>query len=827
MAKKTESKKTVTNVADDKLQHQQDSAYNTTINRPDIELTSKGLVSHRRPIDGPRQLVEVARALEARNLLRNTKNAAIQRRFNGEPPRSIIANKSLAQGWNSNFNSRWLTGIVERMSVRLNRMLSTSRTLTWAYLPQHVDNYKQKSELIQERVTKTIRSWEGWNAETKKLTTELCLVGCTCFAVMDPYQWRPATYRFEDLLVEENTGQFSGTHNIIILRKDWQISEIVDLIADREAAEEAGFDVEQCVDAINNAIPSGSITQTAPFNPRRYEDWIRQGNIGLNYELGQRIIPSYIGYVKEWDGSVTQYIVRKPATGNTYDTDKCMFYSESRFKTMPDAVTLFTFQAGDGTYYGTKGLGHMLYNVSTMIERVRNAIADQVILSACLLIKTDAKLNTKAVMTIASNFIFIDKDAEVVPTKFPAESGGLQALDALLAAQAEQQAGTYISAQLQPDGQTDKTATEARIDFTREIETSEGILASWEAQFSSSMTALQKRIFSDEVLAEAKRELNKKAKAEAKYDDDNNLIPYEIDDSGLVDHESLKLTVGLIESGITIPELKLWRKQSASKVVAGDNEQTPMNLQAASALAADPRFANMIDQNKMLKMQLVDLLGPENATELMMMDVDPKVQVEQMREQMLENTAIKAKDDVPVSPRDNDLCHLRQLIMETDKVMTAYKDEPQLPGDEVRYHDEQKDRLDYATGLLTHFAKHIDNATGKGIDPKQLAPFEEFAKATMAVIHDIVTRSEEQRVQNMARLGVDPRGLQAGGQPPAGAPAPMAHPISGATGTPGAPILPNDDAQLSVSAPKGLTDQVPGPASPTTANPAIGQSGSI
>ena len=121
-------------------------------------------------------------------------------------------------------------------------------------------------------------------------------------------------------------------------------------------------------------------------------------------------------------------------------------------------------------------------------------------------------------------------------------------------------------------------------------------------------------------------------------------------------------------------------------------------------------------------MDISSKVGEAKANQLVL----PKDQVEAnaieaTRQQIIELQSIMAGQDVPTSPRDNDMIHLQTMAQ---KLLPVIENAPQgsLPPEMVQP----------LSKALQHFGSHIGQAHQKGGDKKMLSQYEQAAKKAVA-----------------------------------------------------------------------------------------------
>jgi hypothetical protein len=251
--------------------------------------------------------------------------------------------------------------------VRTLPVLSNSK------LPESYPDSERKTSVFQKEITDCVRRWYGWKTFVDQLCKEDVLLGYGFAGYIDQYEWRPRFFRQDECFVPNGSKQNVDSLQYVVICQSLMIHELMDLIHDNEAAEAAGWNIDNCVEAINNAKPEAQ-SGDKDTQSRRYEDLALEGVVGLSYKQGAKVIPLRHTFVKEANGMVSCWTTHK-------DTNKEIKVSLSVYYSMEDLLFAICFETGNGRIHGSKGLGRMLFNMHVAIERSRNATVDQIYLS--------------------------------------------------------------------------------------------------------------------------------------------------------------------------------------------------------------------------------------------------------------------------------------------------------------------------------------------------------------------------------------------------------------------------------------------------------------
>lgn len=646
----------------------------TGINTPQVD--PKTGKPQRKAISSANQAWEIAKRFEKNNEKRNSLNAAIVDNYNGKNPFDSSKMKATNQGWRSNFSTRFMSSIIDRVTPEIEDFVNRSQTLTHSKLPGSIPGAKDKIESFRSITTRVIREWPGFRDMISLLTKEDVLIGYASLAWLDE-DWRPRLYRGDEIFYPDGTGQIPAKVQVVAIKKSFLIHEFAKLIEDREAAELAGYDLENCYKAVNSASSSKDGITNSDDMAREYGDMLREVNNGMSYEGYAETVDVWIVIPVEYDGSCSLWMISQKDGSLIRKVD-------SAFDSMEDVISMFTVQTGNGRYYGSLGLGRSLVNIHMAIERARCLATDQMYLSGLVLLVVEGKDMNSIQPRVAHPFVYLAAEsAKVQQTGITFNHEAFLAIDAKLQNIAEQIAGTYIPRQLEGPGGKNMTATQASIDANREEMVKRGVLNRFWSQFSDAISTMQRKIYSPDNIKEAVRLfkeyqvdqsiaaggikgaltfISKKAFDFLKSIGQSTGV-FEQPKTPIADSEAVEAIMNLLSAGLTEKEITLLANSPASEMNQESTKQREIaNIEWLSNQVGNP----MIDQRKSLEYVAATVLGPELAESIVIPDMMEQANDNEAgRLQIMEINSFMAQQPLPVSPRDKHAVH--QAIIQ-DKI---------------------------------------------------------------------------------------------------------------------------------------------------------------
>lgn len=708
---------------------------------PDV--TETGKVKNR-PIETALQAFEVYQRFERDNLMRAVRNKQIADAYNGSQPYEQKKLNDVGQGWRSNWSVLALSLTVNRIKPRILKAINDQKYLTQSELPSGFEDGSDKTEKFRNAMTKLIRKWSGWNDYLDQLISEDVLYGYTGAVHLDMFNWRPRTFRQEELLFDEQTSQFAGRLVCFVVKTDYYIHEILEMLQDWETAEDLGYNVANLVNAVKMAAPP---RMNLAYDPRQLADMVREANVYYTYHRSAKMIETAHVFVLNYEGKVDHWWVNRTSalsskqgakesgaaahsgekSGRLPEDKIELFSGEAICKSMEDLITLFTFEPGNNRLFGSKGMGRWLFNAALAMDKVVNAFLDGFYLSQLMAGEFDAGKVAQIQPQVRNPFFIVPEGFTPLGQQIKIDLSSYQFLVNQVQHIMDQIAGTYMPDQNEEAGQPPETATQASIDSEREQEISTSVENRFWTQLQLSVGAMQRRACGKDNMnaAIAHSKAKKKALKDGKkiVTSDVMELMESISDKAIdayavepdlperVDRDAVMMIVELMEKGLTAEEIIVLANQPSSRyntnVDAQENQKFLMFW--ATMGKGNPYF----DQAKGNEKAGVASIGPDLTGELYIKQPDQTTQVEQTRQQQAEMIPMTQGQPVPVSPRDDHQTHLAFLEPQLTQMLQQMAQSPPLT---------IPDPMIKTVGLgLKHAEDHLNSMLQTGMTKQDLA----------------------------------------------------------------------------------------------------------
>lgn len=641
---------------------QEQGPLDTGINSP--ELSPNTLKPKQRAISDVDHLFRVISNLEQARRYQNEKNGRIQAKLNSERPYDERLLKEEGLGYKSNFSTKPLSQTINKVGSRLTKAIQEAKYLTSASLPDSIPDAKQKTEIFRTEITNCIRRWPGWYVFVNDVAAEDATFGWTTVAWFDKSTWHPTHYRQDKAFLPDGTKQGENSVQFGCFLEYVFPHELVEFIRDKDAAEAAGWDINNTVQAINDARPPTIPSpQAAPYTDfRRYEDAIRESSATLSLLNGAKQVMLWHVLVTEIDGKISYYI----GDGRS---KKLLYRGEDRFDNIKEALALVSYEHGNGTLMGSKGIGREIYELANIVDRARNEVVDRLQMSGKIIVQGPENEIDRFKLSVVGNVALIPSGFKIEQTKIESGIKEFLELDQLLTSLLDQIAGGVSPKQFDRE-----RVTKAEVD----------LMASREEERRDDVTTRFVQLFGNNVIGTIQRR---------------------ICDSECRDEDAKRVREKLLEF-MSKEEMKQLAEQPALQTI---DDYTQEEAQRIVAFAAEKRNDPLYNQYELQRKAAAVSFTADFADDVLLPQNDPTEMAEQTREQLQENFLILQGVEMPVSPRDNHQVHIAILKHAFEPVAAeAAKLNPQAI---------QKGML-----FIKHWEGHMDQLLSGGYDKSELAP---------------------------------------------------------------------------------------------------------
>ena len=653
---------------------------------------------------------DVVKLVIQANRNRSIVGSRIMAKYNAERPFDQYRLEADGQGWRQNFTTKPLPSLIEKVYPRFTNAVSGLKYLTNSRLSNRWQNSTEKTEKFREKITSTIRAKKGWTTLVDNIALNNSMFGHSVAGCLDEFSSMPSFFKFDEIFFPDGTKDESRLFQVAVLKEVALPHELFAKIKDRKTAEAAGYDLQPTIDNINRASPvqirdrlnvGGTLEMW-------YQNAIRELVIGASYMAGASVVVIYHLLAKEVTGKVSHY----QFAGEGLDM---IFAKDDQFDSFEDTLALFTYQKGNGTVYGSKGIGRDLYELAGMIDRTRNEIVDRSIFSGKIPVQGDIKrLHTFKMSVVGMTCIF-PSGWNILETKLDGNIEPQLKLDAYISTIADQLIGNVSPPQVAGAGEALRSPQAWNVLTSREEEGRDARIGRFLEQFTGVIQLMQRRI------------CNKNA----------------------IEEDDLQCQKELLEI-MSREELD----EIANQPVAGTIQDLTTQERQMIALFTNEKRGNPLYNQRALEVEDGSArVGADFVNRVLLPGDDPTVEAEQHRQQQLETNLLLQGQAVPVSPRDNHMIHLQTVMPMAEQVGAAVN-------------SGQTDTQTFEA-VVAHIAEHANNALAQGVPKEQIKPILDFvAKAGPVIAQLKQVDAQAQQVAAASAQHDQENQMIAAGQPP-------------------------------------------------------------
>lgn len=629
------------------------------------------------------QAREVVNTLKAAGSKRAAVNSRIASKLNSERPYDQTSLENEGLGWRTNVSTRVLTTITERVWPRFVQAVDGLKFFTNSSLSNKWANNTEKTELFRQVITDTIREHPGWIDLLENITLTNSVYGHNVVAWLDELSFWPTSFNQEDSFVTDGCRQLPSYAQVVVLFERLMPHELYERIKDKDVAKQAGWDIQKAIDAINEASPAQlrDALMVGGTADTWYVNAARELTVGSSYMAGANVIGVYNLLAQEVNGKISHYRM----AGEKLEM---IFEKDDRFDSPKDCLAFFSYERGNGTLHGSKGIGRAAYELAGMLDRSRNELIDRAVMSGKIMVQGDVKRLHTFKMSVVGSTCIIPNGWQVLEQRIDGNPAPFLQLDAYFSGLVDQIVGNISPPQLGGSGEAMRSSASWQLLAAREEEGKDSKITRFMQQFVAMIGTMQRRICSKSA----------------------------IDDDAKAAYEKLK-------EMMTDEEIK----ELAESPVAGTiMDLTVVERQMVVALAQEKAGNPLYNQRQLQVEDVTARLGTPFAERVILPVEDPTEEVEQTTKQQLEIILLSAGTVVGVSPRDNDEVHLQEL----------------LPAVEQTAAQIQQGQLDTSVleAMLAHITEHVNAAQAKGVPKEALAQAMELVKkggAALAQLKDL------------------------------------------------------------------------------------------
>lgn len=342
------------------------------------------------------------------------KRAANQRMFDGEPPYKHWELERAGQKFRTNINLGEAEDLLGEALGSYIDMLQSVEVLFKAptRFGDTPEQRKRYSKGVCLAVSNMVKRWPDFDHQFMVNATNFISQGVSFAFFPDDIDWRFKVKGLNDTYLPRDADASEDKLELLFVRDHFTVSRLYGTIRDEKAAEEVGWNVRAVREAIGDACDGAGRGATS----KSWEDFATEIKTDdLHISAKTDAIEMLYCFVREFDGTISQYILPRQGTG------EYVFARKGRYKSMVEAMTMFAYSVGyRGKVHEIRGLGSKIFSAIQVNNRMYCQGIDGTMLSSSLMVKPRSMSDLgKAQLAFHGPYTLLHPGAEVVETGTP------------------------------------------------------------------------------------------------------------------------------------------------------------------------------------------------------------------------------------------------------------------------------------------------------------------------------------------------------------------------------------------------------------------------
>lgn len=458
------------------------------------------------------EVQDACNELVAADRLRMPYRTAVDGLVDGNPTYRLGTMRAKGQSWRSRVNYRGSEGLLQARQTPFYDLVSEVDPCVELGLDYGKGQAQQDwaNEIAVNFHHMLMRSWRSsfnYHVPLQQLEMLKHGIGYHIFGLGNKFCWYPDTPLTGHCLFPDGaTLDVKDKLDYMMIRDFYPGHAIYKFIRNEEVATALGWNV----DSTWAALAQTSKTQRQGSGSYRYtiEEYqreMRSGDIGTSNARQSGLWLNFLICKEIETGNMSLYITAEGVVINPnkkkYSTEEllwkdCLFRKRNIFAEWP--FVMFPYDIGNGGIHSVRGLAERTKDYFELMNRVTNAMADQILMGATMMLKQNGDVDPdKLKLWKAGIMSIIPRNLEPSVVQFPPLQQGPLAFQQYLAATMQQNNQAYV--QNSPEPLDRETAQSYAMRMQNQGQVSKGV----HAQYASNWQMFLERMFRVAVRPEA------------------------------------------------------------------------------------------------------------------------------------------------------------------------------------------------------------------------------------------------------------------------------------------------------------------------------------
>jgi hypothetical protein len=309
--------------------------------------------------------------------------AKVQAMKDGRPPFEPASLRAAGQASRANANFLQALHLLNKTCNGYNDIIFSVKDLVQVQTAFGEDAERvRNNRIIAQEVTRTFRRWSSFQPNFLSLVNKFVTHGVCAATFPDPRDFRFEVSGLGEFIFDRQVKASEEKIPIAMSRQDMTVTDLYAMIRDRAKAESLGWDYDATVAAIHRATNRSNTGQNVG-QWERFQEEVKNNDLFAGQKYPH--IPLIHAWVREFDGTVSFVIAEKDGDSGF------LFTHRSRYQSVDEAFVLFTYGVGEGTYHSIRGLGHMIYPLVQLLNRIMCHLADSALIAGSIMVQPESQ----------------------------------------------------------------------------------------------------------------------------------------------------------------------------------------------------------------------------------------------------------------------------------------------------------------------------------------------------------------------------------------------------------------------------------------------------
>lgn len=405
--------------------------------------------------------------------LRARERAKVQGMLDGNAPYDPVKLRSMGQGWRTNLNFMEGYSNVQSIKTPYFALIGSVPAYAEVRTKEGGSNQKLYSEIITEQFSKMIKRWKDFSFQMQKAQQELVKFGIGPVLLADKYDWRFEALRHRDLLVPEQSAASLMKWPFFAIRTEMQAMDLWAKVRPQveKHSKDIGWDIEatrRAVQYCSKDLFSGRLT----WDGRNWEQWqeaFKNNDIYMSLVASESLMVYHL-FVREYSEKISHYILAENALLPDF-----LFKRIDRYDTIPQVLTIFRNDVGNGDYHSIRGIGRLQYQHIECTNRLKNHLFDMGVAGTAINLKAStSKARDELQLMQMGPINILPPDVDLVQNRVVGFLSDAMNLDRELSAHLSANLGTVRRPGVGYQGQTRPTGIQVQQDVINTTQITEG-----------------------------------------------------------------------------------------------------------------------------------------------------------------------------------------------------------------------------------------------------------------------------------------------------------------------------------------------------------------